>query len=84
MRFIGVTICSLLVIAGLGALSSVFEFSPIGIISFMLFMIAMWPTFLCAHFLPEGSPSFVAVLLFAVSVLFWPVLIDLCFVLKRK
>ena len=78
------TICSLLVILGLGLLSSVFEFSVVGVISFILFMIAMWPTFLCAHFLPEGSPSFVAVLLFAASVLSWPVLVDLFFVLKRK
>jgi len=83
-RFIGVTICSLLVIVGLGVLSSVFGFSGVGVMSFILFMIAMWPTFLCSHFLPEDSPSFVALLLFAASVLFWPVLIDLYFVLKRK
>jgi hypothetical protein len=83
-RFIGVTLCSLLVIVGLGVLSSVFEFTGVGVISFVLFMIAMWPTFLCSHFLPEDSSYFVAGLLFAASVLFWPVLVDLCFVLKRK
>ena len=88
-RFIGVMLCSVIVpfvVAFSGILFTDWDRSSLyGDACYIIFMIAEWPVFLGAIlFEPRDPPTFMWVLLFAITGLFWAGMADLFFVWRKR
>jgi hypothetical protein len=87
-RFIAVTFCSLLAIAGVFMFMCLFTDldspSILGSICFYFLVVAMWPAVLWALILHGDPPVFASLFLFVMSGLFWASVVDLFFVLRKR
>jgi hypothetical protein len=58
--------------------------SVLGSICFIFLVIAMWPLMLCALIFHGDPPVAISLILFVISVLFWPRLVELLFMTKKR
>ena len=87
-RFLIVALCSLVAIAGI-FMSMVLFTDPsspsfYGWFCYIFLLIAAWPFELCLLIHPGGPPAVVTFLLFVISCLFWAVVVDVLYELKKK